>query len=245
MVSTNRNEADWRHQAATTLAQPFTDPKTGHAFQKGSNVTLMTVVRRGPGRLLALPVPNATAMFLNSSRVQFMRSEELLNDVKDTRDGVSILANHGIAFDLMESRAASVVFSFCALEAFANEMLPDEHTYRIDRKDGRCAEIYNKTQIERWLPLDTKLGAILPAVLSRSSPKGTSVWQAYKKLRDARDRVIHMKTADRTDAGPDDDTIWGTLIGIAPPHVTAKAMIDHFLSEQVIAPRWATLFPTS
>lgn len=247
MENSNAKEADWRHQAASTLAQPFTDPQSGHVFPKGAQVVLQEVLRWGPGRLLALSLPNATAMFLNTSRVLFMRSEELLNDEQkqDTKGGVTILKRDGDAFDLIESRATSVVCAFIALEAFANEMVPDDHTHEIDRAGSHCTRIYSKPQIERWLPLDTKLGDILPAVLSRPSPKGKRVWQAYTQLRDARDRVIHMKTNDRKSANPDDDTIWRTLIGIAAPHVTAKAMIDHFLTGRVTMPRWATRFPTS
>ena len=246
MENQGAKEADWRCQAASTLAQPFTD-QTGFVFPKGSEVVLQTIVRRGSNQLLALLLPNATAMLLDTARESFVRSEELLNDVEkqDTKGGVTSLRHDSDAFDLIGYRAASVVFAFCALEAFANEMLPGGYTHRIERADGRCAETYSAAQIERWLQLDTKLGDILPAVLSRPSPKGGHVWQAYAQLRDARDRVIHMKTDDRRSAGPDEDTIWSTLIRIAPPHDTAKAMIDHFLEGQVSLPRWASRYPIS
>ncbi len=246
MQNQGAKEADWRHQAASTLAQPFTD-QTGFVFPKGSEVVLQTIVRRGGNQLFSLPLPNATAMLLDTARASFARSEELINDVgkQETKGGVTIFRSDADAFDLIGYRAASVVFAFCALEAFANEMLPHGYTHRIERADGRCGETYGTAQIERWLQLDTKLSDILPVVLSRPSPKGGRVWQAYAQLRDARDRVIHMKSGDRRSTGPDEDTIWSTLIRVAPPHDTAKAMIDHFLEGQVSPPRWASRYPLS
>jgi hypothetical protein len=241
---TGRQEPDWRHQAASTLAQPFTDP-TGYVFPIGANVTLQAITRWKKGQLLALHLPNATAMMLDTSRMSFMRSEKLLGDVQklDTQNGVTVMRHDTDSFDFIEDRASSVVFALCALEAFANEMLPDNYTYTADRNDGRCMETYSRSQIERFLSLDTKLGDMLPAVLFCPSPRGGKTWDSYCRLRDLRDRVIHMKADDRKNTDPDDDTVWGALVRIPAPHVTAKAVIDHFVEKQQNKPRWVTRFP--
>ena len=55
--------------------------------------------------------------------------------------------NHSALFDYFESFASHVVFSFTALEAFANEAIPKEFEYEVEKK-GQKALIKNP-DIER------------------------------------------------------------------------------------------------
>jgi len=233
---------DWRLQAHSTITQPYMDPNTGHVFPVGSEVMLHSIVKWGSERLLSLAVPNAVALFLNLSREAFNRSSKLLGDEDrlDTKGKVTIFLEPRDAIDWIEGRVASVVFACAALEAFANEMLPEDFVFNAVRNDQRCTESYSKPQIERFLPLDTKLGKVLPCALACPSPREEKLWEKYKRLRKMRDRTVHMKSADRLDSGPEVDTVWNALSSIEVPHRTAKGVIDFFLERLDRKPHWAT-----
>ena len=65
---------------------------------------------------------------------------------------------------------ALLVFAYTALESFANDEIPDKFTYSVE--ETKSTEVYNKSQIERFLSMQVKLGDILPGVCSVPSPKG-------------------------------------------------------------------------
>ena len=60
------------------------------------------------------------------------------------------------------------------------------------------------------------------------------------KLRDLRDRIIHMKTKDRDFRGEDGSSIWNALLSEPLPetHTTAKSIMKHFLDGKGKPPRW-------
>ena len=150
------------------------------------------------------------------------------------------------ALDYIENVCAAVVFAYSALEAFANESIPETYEYKAQRQDKRCLEIYSKEQVERNVSLDTKLSVILPEILSVKSPKGSSrVWDDFKQLGDLRDRIIHMKSGDRKSSGPDEKTIWSAIFAsVSPPHQVAKEVLHFFLKSKEALPRWLEHSPT-
>jgi hypothetical protein len=133
---------------------------------------------------------------------------------------------------------ASVVFACTALEAFVNEEIPDSYVYICKEKQN--TKHYDKEQIERYLTLNAKLGDVLPLALSVRTPKGKSIWNDYDKLRDLRDRIIHMKTQDRAHRGENPKSIWNALMRSPLPetHKAAKNMISYFLNAKGTQPRW-------
>ncbi len=62
------------------------------------------------------------------------------------------------------------------------------------------------------------------------TPKGRAVWEKYKKIKKARDRIIHLKSIDKRASGPEDETIWGTLLRMhdEPLCDYAHAIIGYF-----------------
>jgi hypothetical protein len=133
-------------------------------------------------------------------------------------------------FDYLEQSISHVVFSFTALEAFANEVIPDgfTHTFTVDRTGEK--RTYGKDDIERRINLDEKLGTVLPEIFSLKTPKGGPLWEKYKSIKKARDRIIHLKSIDKRDSGPEDETIWGTLLRIhnKPLCDDAHALIGYY-----------------
>src|SRR6266446_6364435 len=134
----------------------------------------------------------------------------------------------GPLFDYLENCMAHAVFSFTAIEAFANEVIPDAFTYTLQREGKK--ETLLKPDIERRINLDEKLDKVLPAALSVSSPKNKKVWEEYRAIKRIRNRLIHIKSVDRKPSGPEDETIWGALLKAHGEAWcdSAHAMIGHF-----------------
>lgn len=137
----------------------------------------------------------------------------------------------------------SIVLAFTAIEAFANETIPSDYIYGRHHRSEIILQAVGKTEIERRITIDEKLCEVLPDVLKCKSPKGSSCWQAYKKLRETRDRIIHMKTEDRRSSGPEIETIWKAIVTSPAPHRAAKSLIEHFGKSMEVMPKWLQLIP--
>ena len=150
----------------------------------------------------------------------------------------------GSFFDCLQSLIAGVVFSYTAVEAFANSTIPDDFLFSIERDDKKCRETYSKDQIERHMSLDKKLDKVLPQVCSLTSPKGTKLWVQYNELKKMRDRLIHLKSADWEPSPPEraEDYVWTLLLAADTRQRVGYAfeIIWYFLPSE--KPRWAVKF---
>jgi hypothetical protein len=237
----NTLHRDWRLQAITVLTEPLWSGTT--LYPVGTPVELAGPVRFD-GKCVHIMPPNAAALFLSHSwrsrGVAVALLAELRPEFKaDTKiDG----AIEGRVFDAVENLVATVVFAFSAVEAFANEMIPDEYVYRTQRVDGRCTEEYDKGQVERSVALDTKLTEILPKIMRSTNPKGSETWQRYVALKRLRDRIVHLKSTDRYPKGGSDaeSWVWRTLLEpwvLDAPSV-ARTLIDNYWPGGTRKPRW-------
>ena len=136
----------------------------------------------------------------------------------------------------------AIVLAFTALEAFVNETIPEDFIYVCDVK-GEKEKKFDKTSIERYIPIDEKLATILPKILNCKSPKTFHCWGNYKKLKTTRDRLIHMKTEDRNYSSSKQDTVWKAVLIYPAPHQAAKAIIDHYANAMQTKPNWHLKFP--
>ena len=235
---------DWRVQAWSPIGKPFHGAELGHTFPVWSDVVEYSPVKWGR-RFLGLAVPNGTAVFVNLSRTAYKQAESLLKDTskQKARGNQTVFADDGDGINWTEAMVASVIFAFTALEAFANEMIPEDYIWKPSEKDRQDEKEYTKEMVEMCLPLDTKLGEILPGVLDSTSLKGTRAWERYVEMKRIRNRLIHLKDRDRHGTGPEDDTVWGALVSIPAPHTTALAVIDRLLKRTEKKPDWRRFYP--
>jgi hypothetical protein len=242
---------DWRLQAISTLAEDFVSPWTGLRHPAGSPVWATAFAKQNE-ELLQFALPNVAAMYLSIAQRALAQGASLLATVlggprRQTAEGTRIIAETSEApfLDAIEYLSAGVIFSYSAVEAFANYSIPDTYVYERDREDDRCRETYTREQIERWLSLDVKLDKVLPQILSVSSPKGTGVWQEYAWLKELRDRLVHLKSADWRRSGPEeaDGILWTRLLDTSVPRAAAIAArtIRHYLVGE--PPRWMRRLP--
>lgn len=207
----NINEQDWRLQAVTTLAKEFKSPGSSLVHPVGSIVTLIGRILYSD-KIISFGLPNMTALFLDFAYNAFEAAiEEFNQQILDINSKTNLLKNNEEIFHALEMMMASIIFSFTALECFANENIPEDYIYECENDDKKYTKKYHKKQIENSLSLDVKLGDILPTIMSINSPKGNKMWNNFQNLKKLRDRIIHLKSEDRKSTDPQIDTIWREL----------------------------------
>lgn len=239
------DEGDWRLHKTTHLAEEWVSPWTGIKAPKGTRITLVSVVQLTKKKLLTVPLPNATASMLNAATHAYdsARSLRISSEIDKTLKKDVSFHSEKDALDYIERMIEAIVLAFSAIEAFANESIPADFVYARNKSSEILLEAASKETIERHLSIDEKLTSVLPEILGCTSPKGTRCWQDYKQLKNARDRIIHMKTEDRKSSGPEVDTVWKAIVLTPAPHQAAKAMIDHFVKAMKNKPQWHSRFP--
>jgi hypothetical protein len=235
---------DWRHSFATSTAEDTLGAKGKDS--KGTPVTLATFARYNE-REISFGDPSATALFLNQSYKAFeiaKRINPFQQGQPPTRKNISTKV-----YDYLEAICASIIFAYTALEAFANEKIPDGFVYEVEetRDSGIIAvRQFDKEIIEREFSLSDKLASILPSVKKTPSPKGTNDWEGFVHLRRLRDRIVHMKSKDREHSKHGNmypESIWNDLLNPSQRHYPsiAKSMILHF--EAVDSVHWLKYCP--
>ncbi len=227
-------DVDWRYRVATTLEEDCLSPYTGVLHKKGSPIIVSTFFRHGDRRI-TVGDPSAPALFLSQSHKAYERALEihpfLGKRLPASGEDPSIRV-----YDYLESIMASIVFAYMAIEAFANEELPENFTYEIQRASG-LSVAYRKESIERHINLDEKLAKALPEAVEKPTPKGSKTWENYVHLRRLRHRIVHIKSVDRARSKGDNlfpDSIWSILLDPKQPNypLIAKNMILHFRGKE-------------
>lgn len=183
---------------------------------------IVTTERVGPVNV-SFSLPSAPALFLDLAHKAFAAYRDVeVPTLFDTDPQLGIWPDdHKPLLDFCEQFMAHVVFAFTALESFANEVIANEvrtkgYTYTTTRsmRKGKAGErvMYRGEKIERNVSLNEKLAQVLPDALGVSSPKGLHLWRSYKNLKDWRDRIIHLKMADRQSGGLEIPSIWGDML---------------------------------
>lgn len=238
-------EDDWRLHATARLSSDWHNPWSGALVPTGTRLTVSTVVKLDSKRELTIPHPNATALFLNASARAFATGREIRDrsGIDRTLQPNPAFASDGDALDYLERMSEAVILAFTALEAFVNEVIPEDYEYARHARSRIILEVSSKAAIERFTPIDEKLCFILPDILKCGSPRQSRCWSAYKNLKQCRDRLIHLKTADSKSSLADVDTIWKLLFRLVAPHETVKGVVDHFAKAMTNVPSWYSRFP--
>lgn len=184
------------------------------------------------GKKVVFAVPSHAALCLNLSNEAHKKAQTIeINDIfQDKSYGRAAEEGLPLLFDLFEQLFLNIVFAYTALEAFANQTIPDDFVFTKLRQDKKCEESHNKEQIERNLSLDIKLSEVLPQITGVKFTKGTALWNEYAKLRDIRDRIIHVKSADLGVKDIKVESIWADLLRRQKidSSLVAHKVIKHF-----------------
>ncbi|SDC80400.1 hypothetical protein SAMN05428966_102372 [Massilia sp. PDC64] len=238
------DNADWRIDTLAAVGQAWQNPWTGELVPVGTLLKKVTVAKLNKKQTLTVTIPNASALLLNIARRAYIAAVEVRRQhvYSKTREPELHLQEQ-LAFAYLESMFEAVICAHTAVEAYVNELLPEGVTYTRLNRNGE-AEILSKEQIERRASLIEKVSKFLPEALGKRSPKG--IHRAYSDLQaltKLRDRLIHMKSADRKSSGPDVDTVWHRLLTCDSPIDQAMSVIKYFAPVGDAAPRWLGKMP--
>mgnify|MGYP000140313203 CR=1 FL=1 len=204
-------ENDWRINTVTHTTKDWMNPWTNQIVKSGIRLEVVATVKNKVKKEFHFPIPNASAMMLNASRRAYRDSLILRRKNKIDIDNSKGFSSASYAIDYLERVMESVLCAHTALEAFSNEIIPDDYIYNgIDRH--KEPQKMDKLAIERNLSLEIKLDKILPEVLNTKTPKGRMCWESFSKLNKLRNRIIHMKTIDRRSINFEETSIWNALV---------------------------------
>lgn len=209
-------------------------------------ISLSTTEKVG-NEILGFGLPSSPGLFLSLALNYKKKVDQInLEDCFDKHPAPQGTwpENHQKLFDFFELMLGQIIFSYSALEAFANIKIPDDFIYRSKRSDKKFIEEYDKDQAERYVSLDAKLDKILPQVFKVKTPSGTKLWDNYQYLKKLRDRLIHLKSSDMTPSGPEVKTIWGDLMRNKKTDFPKQVhdLMGHYISK-VSGNRWFRKFP--
>ncbi len=239
---------DWRLHAITTTTAPHRSA-SGVLYPEGTTVQLGGFLQLDL-ETMAVPVADASAMYVDLARMASLagrRTRAALLGLPEPGSGQIPMrrvleAGETEFIDGLQSILASVIFSYTAIEAFANMVIPADFVYRRPRADKRCTEEYGRSQIERHLSLAEKLHEILPLLTNIPTAKGTVVWEDFVFLKRLRDRLIHLKRADWRDQQAENapNSVWSALLTpeVATIYTVPIDVAWHYTARD--RPRWVS-----
>jgi len=165
---------DWRYFVIAPGGTGLVTMATGEKLSKLSS------------KVVAFGLPSAPALYLSLAKAAHDRrnSFDVLSSFTQQSEPYAgdFPDDQKMLFDFFQDFAAEVIFSFTAIEAFANEMIPE--TFRYDWTNNKKIKVnLNSSEIERQVSLDEKLKSIIPLAHSVKSPAGTKVWDGYLNIK--------------------------------------------------------------
>lgn len=121
-----------------------------------------------------------------------------LKNIKGDRKD-ALIKKSKITYDFIEIVQTCIVFSYTSIEAFVNLSIPDNYEFEQRIENKGITEKYDKTAIERWIPLKTKLSKILVDIYDTDDITKKPIWNHFVKLEQYRHDIIHQKSIDRVE----------------------------------------------
>ncbi len=215
---------DWRIAVISQIAEdvPAAYPG-GPSYKKGSYVSVVHQAKHPLYRSVSFRTPHATALSLsiavkNASLATELKKKVTLIDTLTPEGKGKRIESDEMFFDYLEHIMVAVNFSFQALETFCNSVIArteDLKTIEVKTKNG--VKTLEKKEIERACSTEEKLLQVLPTILKLSKIKDTLHWQLFKKLKEIRDNIVHMKSRDMySNINNDSNTLFFTLFDYHP-----------------------------
>jgi hypothetical protein len=234
---------DWRIEVVMQLAEDVPPAYPGGPSHK-AGVPVYLVWKKFNDTFVA---PSGAAMALNIS----IRSSKEALALRSVLTSSNVITPDGIGkavrpedltrlYDFFEYCMSAAIFSFHAIEAFANweigRRVKDPLNVIIDKKEIEMSAY----EIQRELSTADKIDKVLPNVFNLSSPKGTKVWQDFKKLKIVRDSTVHLKLSkEQIDSSMDRESLFFDFLNSPTDQFPRYAynVISYFLSN-AYKPRW-------
>ena len=244
---------DWRIHSVGRIAKDIPAAFPGGLSHKAGAPFYLVTSTRGIGKQpIGFITPSTPALALNISIKACVQSELLKNkivyDEVLTPEGKGkTVSSENISplFDYFEQSMMTIIFSYLAIETFCNWEIANNITEPFIIQRNKLEETFTVEELERKLSTEEKIHIVLPSIYRIPSPKGKKVWQDYKKLKHARDSIVHCKSIDQypnrgISAPIDKDSIYFVLINndMKTFVIYSILLIKYFNYEENPLPRW-------
>ncbi|MGP8154529.1 MAG: hypothetical protein ACLQBQ_10410 [Smithella sp.] len=164
----------------------------------------------GKGKEITYFCPNNVAVLLSVSSKALDKAKELNEKyfhspdkefcIEKVKEDKKYFLNQvsSTVCDYIEYIQTSVVFSYTALETFANLSIPEGYLYEIENKSKGVKEVYDKNAIDRWLSLKVKVQYILKDIYRTNKMESQQWWGHFSNLEQYRNDIIHQKAINST-----------------------------------------------
>lgn len=154
---------------------------------------IFSMVYNDNGNYCMIPVPDFSLMNYHQAYKYNSERKELRKELmKHFRELGGEYKNFAFAYEFQGCASACIIMLFTSLECFVNDIIPDSYNYIV--KDSKRTEIYNKTQIQEFIPFMDKLKKVLPNALQKDFfKKQTSSTNHIDNLRNLRNEIVHTK----------------------------------------------------
>lgn len=226
----------------TTLSEAVRGP-SGKMHEVGAPVVAICDVAYDDKRTIRFNMPSVCALLLDYAHRLWMESAEVLAGFhSDEHQALPTPTDEDVLMQLQERRMAIVVFSYTAIEAFANEMIEEAYKngYVYSLKNPKTDALYKLEEIERYMELETKLCSVLTEIAKVKSPKGMASWQRFGQMRKIRHFIIHPKQTDKIQVTPESKVLWKMLMDAQFRDFAsdAKDLMMHYASAGAHPARW-------
>lgn len=238
----NVNHYDWRLAVVTTLAEAWRSP-SGKMHEAGTPGVAVCDVAYDDKRAIRFNMPSVCALLLDYAHRLWEDSADVLGELHlEEHAPLPTPTDDAKFMHLLERRMAIVVFSYTAIEAFANEMIEEAYKngYVYSSKNPKTDAPYTLEEIERYMELETKLCGVLTEIAKVKTPKGTAPWQRFGQMRKIRHFIIHPKQADKIQVAPESKVLWKMLTDSQFRDFAsdAKALMMHYAADGAHPARW-------
>jgi hypothetical protein len=211
-----KKEADPRVRWKSTLAKdmpPGPQGQPGHAA--GTGVQVVQVVTLPKLGRVAFAAPSPAQLLLSAARPHVKRAARMQKALPgQTTDRGQIypfidrrFTNDKAVLDFFEDAMAAVLLMHASLDSFANESLPEG----FDLDQG--GETLSREELERR-GLELRLSRAVSTALGKPNLRVANppLWQAVMQLKELRDDIAHMKSADAYSNQDENETIFARLL---------------------------------
>ncbi len=200
-----RQRAQLESRKASQAAREFADPRGlsvevvaqgGVPVTEETRIFAIEPIRLDGGGELWFQSPHVQPFYLLTAKLYRDRAEPkriaAVTATTETPDGTLRPLDPRGAFDAIEGLTISVILAAAAIEAHANDMISrlDENAQVTVTRRG-IAVVYERVSMERSLGLEQKLDLVGPLFSGRPSIKGTSPWEAFRRVVDLRNELVH------------------------------------------------------
>jgi hypothetical protein len=192
---------DWRISAVLTLGKDISSAFPGGPSHKaGAPIYLSHSAKTGKNGVTGFITPDASALALNNS----FQSAEKAMSIKKKISYKDIITPWGKGtsvteettsdlYDYFENFMITVIFSFLAVEAYANALISYDPNAFFNIGGKKQMRAY---EIEKCLSTDEKIKVILPLIKKINIPFTDPIWQNFMVLKQVRDTIVHLKYKD-------------------------------------------------